>query len=184
MNNEKTIIIDVNLTRGLAVVLVVGLLALTLMGYLAFGHKDAAASSPQVSTVSSTGMRQYYLSTNQGYGADADNHCEAGYHFASLWEIMDPSNLQYNNSLGQTRTDSGEGPPSNLGGWIRTGYLSSTFNTPGYGNCLNWNSVENTYYGTYANLPHDWSTGGDMGIWKLAAGSCGTTNLPSWCVEN
>ncbi|GAF99940.1 unnamed protein product, partial [marine sediment metagenome] len=45
MNDEKIILIDVNLTRGLAVVLVVGLLTIALLGYLAFGHEEAAASN-------------------------------------------------------------------------------------------------------------------------------------------
>jgi hypothetical protein len=75
-------------------------------------------------------MRQYYLTTTSYNGAEPDGSdgngtgvCADGYHFASLWEILDPASLKYNPSLGYVRDDSGQGPPTYLAGWIRTGYI-------------------------------------------------------------
>jgi hypothetical protein len=68
--------------------------------------------------------RKFYL-TQDGYdGSQALSACAQGYHMASLWEILDPSNLSYDTSLGATVADSGSGPP-NGSGWIRTGFIAS-----------------------------------------------------------
>ena len=183
MNDEKFFIIDVNLTRGLAFVLVVGLLALTLIGYLAFGHNNAAASNSMVRNASYEVIRRYYLTVDPYPPTSAKSVCEAGFHFASLWEIMDTSNLMYDYSLGLTELDSGEGPPTHWKGWIRTGYTNSSTNTPGIGNCLGWKESGSDQYGTYIFLNEYWSDGGDFGNWKVSASTCNLSNRV-WCVEN
>ena len=94
MQDENTIVIDVNLTRGLVILLVLALLMVMFVGYLAWGQDEAAASGSQIPLAASSGMRQYYVTTTYHYGADADDACASGYHMASLWEIMDPSNLK------------------------------------------------------------------------------------------
>jgi hypothetical protein len=191
MKNEKTIVIDINLTRGL-----VGLLALTLLlaalgGYLAWGQGEVAASGMQAPLASSAGMRGYYLTTTTHNGAGADGTdgngagvCASGYHFASLWEIMDPSNLKYDTALGLMRDDSGEGPPTYLAsGWVRTGYDRDTSTTPGKGNCNNW-VTSTSGNGTYASLSNQWAAGlEDIHVWEVGSNSCGGA-LYVWCVED
>jgi hypothetical protein len=181
----------------------VGLLALTLLmasfvAYLAWNQHEVAASGPQASfsyararsLAASAGMRQYYLTTTYHNGAGADGTdgngagvCADGYHFASLWEILDPSNLKYDTGLGVTRDDSGQGPPSYLGGWVRTGYASSTDSIPGWGNCNTWTSSDSGDRGTYAYLPRDWTEGGDIYVWEVYAPQC-NLNGYVWCVAD
>src|SRR5262249_29960257 len=80
---------------------------------------------------------RYYLTTVGVQGNAALTACDKDFHMASLWEIHDTSNLEYDTSRGLTRDDSGSGPPTGLG-WIRTGggALSSTL--AGEGNCNAW----------------------------------------------
>ena len=104
----------------------------------------------------SGGMRQFYLTPFAEPGADAPTACAAGYHFASLWELTDPSNLKYNTSLGLTLADSGQGPPQ-WTGWVRTGYVANTSGAAGRANCDGWTSSDALDYGTFATLPADWS---------------------------
>ncbi len=56
--------------------------------------------------------RKFYLTGSPVDGAAASGACATGYHMASLWEIFDPSGLDYNTSLGMTLEDSAQGPPS------------------------------------------------------------------------
>jgi hypothetical protein len=193
MRDEKTIVIDINLTRGL-----VALLMAALVGYLTWGQREAAASGPQAPLdrardrplASSAGMRGYYLTQSQYNGAEADGTdgngagvCASGYHFASLWEILDPSNLKYNTDLGYTRDDSGQGPPLVGVGWVRTGYVSSTASTPGRGNCNVWDSSSGGEYGTSAHLPNVWEAGQDIHVWEVSYGEC-MIPIRVWCVED
>lgn len=183
MNDDKNIIIDVNLTRGLTVILVVGLLVLALLGYLVFGHEEAAASSPKTTSQGSAGMRQFYLSSLNSYdGSNADTAFATGYHFASLWEILDPSNLKYNTVLGFTRLDSGSGPPT-VAGWVRTGYWSNNSpNIAGQANCNTWTTTSD--YGTSAGLVSNWNAGTeDMHVWEVFSPECSGTGRV-WCVED
>jgi plastocyanin len=131
MKNEKTIAIDIDLTRGLVGLLALALLVAAFGGYLAWGQGEVAASGPQAPLdhardkplASSAGMRQYYLTQTFHRGAEADGAGVGadGYHFASLWEIMDPSSLKYDTTLGKTSDDSDQGPPTYQSvGWVRT----------------------------------------------------------------
>jgi hypothetical protein len=120
MQDERVVAIDINLTRGLVILLALALLAAAFLGYLAWGRDEAAASGSQIPLAASSGMRQYYVTKTYSVGADAADACASGYHMASLWEIMDPSSLKYNTDLGDTRSDSGQGPPSDKQGWVPT----------------------------------------------------------------
>jgi hypothetical protein len=71
------------------------------------------------------GLRKYYLTQTTHTGGQSLSACAEGYHMASLWEILDPSNLSYDTSLGFTLADSGSGPPASSLGWIRTGNVDS-----------------------------------------------------------
>ena len=186
MQEEKTIVIDVKLTKGLTLLLFSILTSATLL-FITLTGRDVMAGEEGVSQTQSSGMRQFYLSKDGAYGSTASTACATGYHMASLWEIADPSNLKYNTSLGYVQDDSGAGPPADeayVVGWIRTGYVSDFSETPGRANCLAW-TVHSIYrYGTVASLPSTWTSGiQDLGVWQLDTREC-QHPLRVWCVEN
>jgi hypothetical protein len=191
MQDEKTIVIDINLNRGLVALLALALLMAAFVGYLAWNQGAVAASGPQAPLdhardkplASSAGMRGYYLTTSSYRGAEALTACASGYHFASLWEIIDPSNLKYDTTLGKTRDDSGQGPPTFYYGWVRTGYLSSVSSTAGTGNCSAWTSSGVYDEGTDARLPSDWTAAKDIHVWEVGTTSCNNW-VSVWCVED
>ena len=174
-------------------VLAVVLLPLVLLVALGFGHAYATVASSASSTAATLGVRQYYLTPAVHNGAQASTVCAEGYHFASIWEIADPSALEYNTALGATSADSGAGPPTKLPGfmvsitargWVRTGYAASTSGTAGWGNCDAWSSDDDAHSGTVANLPDDWSGGTqDVGVWNAEVKAC-DTNQRVWCVQD
>ncbi len=181
----QTLVINVDLTRGLVILLTLALLTATFLGYLAWARDEASASSVQAPLTTSAFMRQYYLTENNYNGADADTSCEPGYHFASLYEILDTSNLKYNTALGRTQVDSGQGPPGGvpIAGWVRTGYVSDNSSTAGHGNCYAWSSSSSGDSGTIAALPDDWNTGQDISVWNVSTLPCDSTDYGVWCVE-
>ncbi len=194
MKNEKTIAIDINLSRGLVALLALALLMAALGGYLAWGQGEVVASGPQAPLdharnrplASSAGMRQYYLTKTTHNGADADEAgvCASGYHFASLWEILDPSNLKYNPALGTTVPDSGQGPPTLYVGWARTGYNPTHSDNAGRANCDAWTSSSDGERGTYAYLRSEWATTEPaIHVWKAGTTRCSLAKLV-WCVED
>ena len=210
MKEERIIVIEINLTRGLVVLLAMALLMAALVGYLAWGQREAAASGPQVPLdqasfgypfdlaqgrqdkplAQSNGMRGYYRTKTNHFGDEADGTdgngagvCAEGYHFASLWEILDPSNLKYNTTLGTINADSGQGPPALTLGWVRTGFGRSGSSTPGIGNCDGWDSRSDTYRGTRAYLASDWEAGQDIYVWEVQTMRC-DLGTGVWCVED
>ncbi len=190
MQDEKTIVIDINLTRGLVALLALALLVAALLGYLAWNQDEVAASGPQAPLAQSSGLRGYYLTQSTYNGAEADGTdgngagvCASGYHFASLWEILDPSNLKYDTDLGYTQDDSGQGPPSMSWGWVRTGASASISITPGSGNCGVWTSSSSDYGGTIAQLPSNWGAGQDIHVWEVDSAFC-SNYLFVWCVAD
>jgi hypothetical protein len=145
---------------------------------LFWGAKEVMAS-PLVPSAVDFIERQYYLTEALYPGTSAQKACADGYDMASIWEIQDPSGLKYNTELGQTREDSGSGPPT-YRGWVRTGYMSSTDSTPGRGNCGAWSS---TGYGSTAALPNTWGAGWeDLHVWNVSTSFCGSSNRV-WCVQ-
>ena len=112
----------------------VALLSAVLLSTLTLNRARATMpGSPAVPNATS-GVRQYYLSRLYVRANEALSACAEGYHFASIWEIADPSALEYNTALGLPSPDSGQGPPTAINlwgnpfvthGWIRTGYASS-----------------------------------------------------------
>lgn len=182
---QRTIVININLTRGLVAVLIGCLLVVALLGYLAWGREQVAASGSQAPLAASTALRQYYLTKGYLYdGSAADDACDSGYHMASLWEILDTSNLKYNTDKGTALDDSGDGPPAApLGGWVRTGYISSTVDIAGQANCGNWTSNDDSHYGTFASLNQNWTAVQGIHVWYAGTGIC---DYPGkvWCVED
>jgi hypothetical protein len=180
---ERTFVVNIHLTRGVVALLTVALLVVAFMGYLVWGEKEAAASSPQAPLAGATGLRQYYL-TQSGYdGADADTACASGYHMASVWEILDPSNLAYDTTLGYSEDDSDQGPPSCTPGWARTGNLSYATGNAGVVNCYAWTSISPSDYGTTIRLPCDWTVSTEVHLWEAAVAGCDDIHRV-WCVED
>jgi hypothetical protein len=105
-----------------------------------------------------------------------------------MWEIVNPSNLKYNTTLGLTAADSGQGPPIS-NGRVRTGFFANTTATAGYGNCNAWTSAIGGEYGTVAQLPWGWLTmetglyPPNLSVWRVGAQDC-SLNMAVWCVED
>lgn len=177
MRDEKTFVIDVHLSRGLVALLILA----ALLGIAVWNQQWVAASAPQAPAA--VEMRYFYLTNSTAAGADADTACGSGYHMASLWEILDPSNLRYNPDLGYTRADSAEGPPT-VNGWVRTGYASASADSVGQSNCSTWTSSSSGAYGTYVGLPVDWTAGSDIHVWNAGTFTCDSSNVRVWCVED
>ena len=156
-------------------------------------HKNVL-SAILLSTISALGVlqrpvtaqaRQFYLTSATTHGASAPFLCASGYHLASIWEILDPTTLRYNTTLGLTRADSGSGPPTGFPGWVRTGFdaFSTTGNPAGSVNCLGYTSTAGN--GTTAQLPvTTWSsTGSRIAPWEVFSPPC-NSNQRAWCVQN
>ncbi len=137
---------------------------------------------------STTGKRSFYLSRTTANGKNALGVCTAGFHMASLWELWDTSSLSYlfyDTNLAFTQADSGDGPPTFLGGWVRTGNASSTSSSEGIGNCAAWTDDGATPQGTRAFLTAPWDNTTPIRIqpWDTVNGSC-LVSLSVWCVED
>jgi len=110
----------------------------------------------------------------------------AGYHMASMWEILDPSNLRYNTQLGATLQDSGFGPPtaSASEAWIRTGGPASNSETIGLGNCNAWTSASHDDAGTLVRLDFPWDAAGEkISPWFASTIPC-SVHVHVWCVQD
>ena len=129
--------------------------------------------------------RSFYLSKNVVQGNQALTACQPGYHMASLYEIIDPSNLTYNTALGRTSDDSGSGPPDNTGGWIRTGFSSSHDTTPGQGNCDAWTSNSVSDHGAAGGLNADWASSATVsGPWSIGGATTCSSERAVWCMQD
>ena len=177
---EKSLVLSIDLSRGLAVaLLIVAVIVVTSM--LVRGPAPASAAGEAVSAATDN-MRRYYLGAVV-YANTAITGCAPGYHFASMWEIVDPSNLVYDTVLGVLDADSGEGPPTTWFGWVRTGYSADYGTTVGHANCDAWTSIASQEYGTTARLTSSWLAGGELHVWDVGIGDC---QYPAhiWCVED
>jgi hypothetical protein len=146
--------------------------------------KVASQSETTLSYLPLSAGRHFYLTDSSYYADQALTACSAGYHMASLWEILDVSNLtyDYDHPAAHTKDDSGFGPPSNWYGWVRTGYSSSSSSTTGTGNCNNWTSRLNTAYGVSVRLSNAWETApGDISTWDATSFTCVVVS-PVWCI--
>lgn len=143
--------------------------------------------------------RRYYLTTTTHNGAQALSACATGSHMASLWEIFDTTQLDYDTSLGVLTGDSGSGPPSGglvaaaFGlaagpGWVRTGTNAKSVPTPtptpGSDNCDAWTSAAAAGYGTVVALATYWPGAPQHSSpWVSEASACNEA-FRVWCVED
>ncbi|MGD8475308.1 MAG: hypothetical protein PVH59_14420 [Anaerolineae bacterium] len=173
--------IQVRYRRGADLALAVLALAALLAGLLSILMWKAPPASASPTLAGSPIKLQYYLTTGSYFGNQALSACAPGYHMASLWEILDTSNLHYNTSLGRASADSGHGPPY-YSGWIRTGYSSNYLDVLGEANCQAWTSNSDGYYGTTVSLPSDWiAAEEDLLGWNADSTEC-SLKRPAWCV--
>jgi hypothetical protein len=161
---------------------------------------QATANTLQT-TVNSQARKSYYL-TKGSFAGDqilsppaATPACALGYHFASLWEIFNMSNLQYNTTLGFTYPDSGSGPPANQLGWIRTGFVVSAGGDAGSANCTVWTSEDSSQHGTIVGLSSVWTFRvfsnaepdsaeyNPVLPWIASDSNC-LAPQPAWCVQD
>ncbi|TKJ29784.1 MAG: hypothetical protein CEE40_07440 [Chloroflexi bacterium B3_Chlor] len=128
----------------------------------------------------------YYLTDDTHDGNEALVACAAGYHMAALWEIWDVSNMTYNTSLGYQIVggDQGDGPPTDVGGWVRTGSIANTgTGAPGTNNCGSYTQEDGAMGGTVVSLPNNWSAPtSTIGVWEAGIKNCDSFQ-PVWCVR-
>lgn len=130
--------------------------------------------SPQFITLTKT----YYLTRDLHRGNDVQDACADGYHFASVWELLDISHMSYDTELGNTREDSGYGPPVEEPGWMRTGHFPSS-----EANCVAWTSSKVGDRGLAASLHLDDSTPYVEPVWRRAYYDCPDMAYV-WCVSD
>jgi len=197
-NQEKVLTIDLRINRRVTLIMIAVMITTAVLGYFVLQYQQANASTSQaVSSVS--GLRKFYLTKSFYQGDTADGSdgngagvCAAGYHFASLWEIQDTTRLEYNSVLGVSweeamgfPSDAGKGPPSDLVGWIRTGFYSNgSSGTWGYDNCSVWTSKSSSDEGAVVYLQAQWSNAGNTFGWSGSNWDCDVVNARVWCVEN
>jgi hypothetical protein len=180
--HENKITIHINMdSLAIRILLLASLLSL-LGGSVALASQPASTSKSSLQ--SSSTLRNYYLTINTFQGADVLTACDSNYHMASLWEILDPSNLSYNTTLGFYHTPGDSAPPTNTWGWVRTGNVPSIGTPGGNGNCASWSSSSSDYSGTIISLPNNWTTpGSTMGVWINGDDACDQA-IRVWCVNN
>jgi hypothetical protein len=139
-----------------------------------------------IAAATTTASRRFYLTASDHVGNTALTACDPGFHMASIWEILDVSNLRYDTTRGVTKDDSGSGPPTADGGWIRTGTIARTNVSPiGGANCDAWTSASGSHHGTAMTLPNNWSDSLPMNsTWRFVAQPCDSEHTNVWCVED
>jgi hypothetical protein len=127
-----------------------------------------------------TELRRYYLTMDPVFGNGPTTACEDGFHFASIFEVVDTANLAYDTVLGLNEDDSGNGPPASQTGWIRTGR-----NDGAVDNCEGWGS-DTTGTGKIARLGSPDQLGASAegsSPWDIGTQNCNDSE-PVWCMEN
>jgi hypothetical protein len=150
------------------------------------GVTSSSAAGAGAITAAGGGKPHFYLTDATYETNQVKTACATGYHMASLWEILDVSNLiyDYDHPAAHVKDDSGQGPPSYWYGWIRTGQDSSGSGTTGSGNCLNWTTTGSSEYGVAVRLSRTWETApGDIFTWDATSFSCGFLG-EVWCVKD
>lgn len=179
--------------RSIAVLILILLLpAVTVVMGHTVRRVSAKPSQRALQQRASVSTRRFYVTKNLVSADQALTTCASGYHFASLWEIADPSNFKYDTTLGITSPDSSQGPPTaipffagalTVRGWVRTGFINSTSAIAGHANCSGWSSANDTYSGTTIGLPSTWTDNPDIGVWNATTQFCDSLQRV-WCVQD
>jgi hypothetical protein len=180
-------------SNGLPRAVIIALVAIVAVALLSHNVGNAQGTV----FTSTAPIRGYYLTKNTITGSKVLTACATGYHFASIWEILNTSDLHYNTTLGRSNANSGLGAPSisyTLDrsvidapiGWIRTGGALDA-------NCKNWTSNSATDQGSAAGLTTANTSAPLWGVFSTSTKqeiSCDDTlsgtPLPVgvWCVQN
>ena len=151
---------------------------------MAFVASPLVGSTPNIAAKFKP--RSFYLTRTGHDGNEVLMACAVGYHMASMWEIVDPSNLNYNTELGLTQDDSGSGPPSGESalGWVRTGGISfSGVGIAGKSNCNNWTTDADGDWGTIAWLSDNWLSAPTTWPFRYYPGEWISAHRV-WCVQD
>jgi len=191
-------VVHIELGRGVVALLIAGMLLVAFLGYLAWGQERVTASAPQapeavaVPQIQFNGLRRFYRTSTAYTPTLASTACVTGYHFASIWELLDPSNLEYAaeelDAWSGPLYDMGEGPITGaddgpIMAYARTGYNADVSGVSGKANCNNWQSDDENHYGTMVGLTHEWGSAEDMFIWNVGVNTC-NVRAGVWCVED
>lgn len=149
--------------------------------------------------------QRYYLTPTSHAADQALTACAEGFHMASLYEMVQPSALQYDTTLGLTTPDSGQGPPTELLsepllplGWVRGGAQASSAQisgVPGASNCNAWTEATSAVHGSVATVWFDWTETGVFLVpffadfkllwpWFVGTATCDFPGISVWCVHD
>ncbi len=125
MNNVIRITIRISHPWPGMLLLICFLVSLTLSASVIAPNMRSSQQMIQATTFVPPAGRNFYVTYTTYTPTTAQSACLPGYHMASLWEILDVSELTYDFDYqsfpSKTVPDSGFGPPSNWYGWVRTG---------------------------------------------------------------
>lgn len=127
-----------------------------------------------------TSMRRYLMSTSFSAGDGVLTLCPSDFHFASMWELINPSALAYDTILGAQDEDSGSGPPGFRPAWVRSG-ASFNSNNSTRGNCDGW-TIFTGGSGATAELRTPIDAQGQP-AWEMDDVGCDIV-LSAWCIED
>jgi hypothetical protein len=191
-----------NLVKTLTVALAI-LLPVTLISLLTADRAAAQPGLPSTSGIlgalqtlqqqlDELRPRKFYLTVDRFDGAQAPAACAPGFHMASMWEILDPTGLRYDTTLGFTQADSGSGPPADDDfaadyGWIRTGARASGGPSPLVAeNCHAYTSNSGEALGTGVRLQVPWGVSDVSSVvapWERFRFGCQNPERV-WCVQD
>jgi hypothetical protein len=124
------------------------------------------------------GAQRVFLTTATFAGNAALAACGAGFHMAQIYELLDVARLEYDRTRGSVTTDSGQGPPTNVAGWVRPGAGQS---------CNDWTSDSASVSGMRATVLAAGSLDvAGTEISPFQVGTSGACNSPTrvWCIED
>ena len=136
------------------------------------------------------GERRYYLTVDSSLdGSEPASACDPGFHFASMFELLDVGSLFYDVTRGHSSQDSGSGPPSRSFGWVRTGKVAGAATSfAGGGSCLGYTDTS-AGSGTVAGFSNAWSDNNaslppsSARFWDFDRVNC-TFTRRVWCIED
>jgi len=128
------------------------------------------------------GRKFFYLTPSMHDGSQVLAACSSGYHMASLWEIFDLGEVEYENQLGHNHPglgDQGDGPPAGFAGYVQMGRGSTTEN------CVTWATSSAATNGMIARLNNNLrtATAAASDPWLLGLVTCNTPQRV-WCVQD